>query len=542
MGMPQRIAVPATLILKNARVWTVDPRLPQAQAVAIRGNTVAAVGRDEEMEPLIGPGTRVLDLRGQLLLPGFHDAHTHWVWALLREWGGFSLYGVRTVPEAQRIVAAFAREHPDADWLLGSRWDANRFQGGHWPTRADLDAVVPDRPVAIRDLDGHSAWVNSAALRRLGYHRDAPDPPGGRIVRDADGEPTGILLENAHEALPSPPVPPPERFRALLREGAAALNRLGLTSLCNNGLPPGGFEEIVRLAEEGGLTVRLSEWPSLEALEEAQAMRRRVRESEHVRVVGLKAMLDGVFSAHTAWMLEPYADAPGNTGFPLIDPETLFLQALRADAAGFQVILHTIGDRAVREALNLLARVQERNGRRDSRHRLEHIERAHPDDLPRFARMGVIASMMPQHATSHVEDYVRSRLGEARSATAYPWRALLEQGAHLCFGSDWPAIDLVAPNPLEQLYVAVTRATGPDHRGAPWHAEQALSAAEAIRCYTLEGAYAEFTEDRKGSITPGKLADLCVLSQDILEPPPERILEAEVTLTVFDGEVVYRKE
>ncbi|MGC8873010.1 MAG: amidohydrolase [Chloroflexia bacterium] len=532
----------ATLVLRNGRVWTVDPRCPRTEAVAIRGNVIVAVGRNEEVEPLIGPGTRVIDLGGQLLLPGFHDAHTHWIWALLREHSGFSLYGVRTVAETQAIVSAFARQHPETEWLLGNRWDANRFEGGRWPTRAELDAVEPHRPVAIRDIDGHSAWVNSAALVRLGYTRETPDPLGGRILRDAHGEPTGILLENAHEALPAPPTPAPGAFRSLVREGAAALNRLGITSLCNNGLPPGCFDEIVRMAEEGALTVRLSEWPDLEGLDVAQAMRWRTARSERVRVVGLKAMVDGVLSAHTAWMLEPYSDAPEEAGFPLVEPETLFLQALRVDACGFQVILHTIGDRAVREALDILARVQERNGRRDSRHRLEHIEVAHPDDLPRFACRGVVASMMPQHATSHVDDYIRSRLGDIRGARSCPWRALLDHGVHLCFGTDWPAIDLARPDPLEQIYVAVTRATGPDHRGAPWHPEQALSVAEAIRCYTLEGAYAEFMEHRKGSITPGKLADLCALSRDILELPPESILETEVTLTIFDGEVVYRKE
>lgn len=532
----------ATLVLRNARIWTVDPCCPSAQAVAIRGNEIVAVGRDEEMEPLIGAGTRVVDLHGHLLLPGFHDAHTHWVWDLLREQYGFSLYGVRSVPEAQARLATFAAAHPEAEWLLGYRWDANRFEGGRWPTRADLDAVEPRRPVAIRDLDGHSAWVNSAALERLGYRRDTPDPPGGRILRDAEGEPSGILLENAHEPLPSVPVPSPEDFRIFLRDGAAQLNRLGITSLCNNGLPPGCFEDIVRMAEDGALSIRLSEWPALNALEEAEAMRRRAAESERVRVVGLKAMLDGVLSAHTAWMLEPYADAPDAVGFPLIDPETLFLQALRADAAGFQVIVHAIGDRAVHEALDILARIQEHNGRRDSRHRLEHVEVVAPEDIPRFAQLGVTAGMMPQHATSHVADYIQSRVGEERAATCYPWRALLDRGVHVCFGTDWPAIDLPVPNPVEQLYVAVTRATGPDHRGPAWHPEQALTVAEAIRCYTLEGAYAEFAEQRKGSIAPGKLADLCVLSQDVFEPPPERILETEVTMTVFDGKVVYEKQ
>lgn len=533
----------ATLVLRNGRVWTVDPRCPRAQAVAIRGNEIVAVGRDEEVEPLIGPGTQVLDLRGQLLLPGFHDAHTHWVWDLLCARYGFSLYGARTVPEAQERLGAFAAEHPEAEWLLGYRWDANRFlEGGRWPTRADLDAVEPRRPVAIRDLDGHSAWVNSVALERLGYRKDTPDPPGGRILRDAEGEPSGILLENAHEPLPSTPVPSSEAFRVLLQQGAANLNRLGITSLCNNGFPRGRFEDLVRLAEEGALTVRLSEWPALDALEEAQAMRWRTAESERVRVVGLKAMLDGVLSAHTAWMLEPYADTPHAVGFPVMEPETLFLRALHADQAGFQVIIHTIGDRAVREALDIFARIRNRNGPRDSRHRLEHVEVVHPDDIPRFSELGVIAGMMPQHATSHVVDYIRSRVGEARAPTCYPWRALLDHGTHVCFGTDWPAIDLPTPDPLEQLYVAVTRAIGTDHRGPPWHPEQALTVAEAIRCYTLEGAYAEFAEGRKGSITPGKLADLCALSQDVLQPPAERILETEVTLTVFDGKVVYRKE
>jgi predicted amidohydrolase YtcJ len=287
--------------------------------------------------------------------------------------------------------------------------------------------------------------------------------------------------------------------------------------------------------------LRINEWPFLkDGLERPLALRQRLQNDEKVRVVGLKTLLDGVLSAHTAWMLAPYADCPDEVGFPILPPERLLEEVLVADAAGFQVMIHAIGDRAVREALDIFERTAEVNGRRDSRHRIEHIEVAHPDDQPRFAALGVVANMTPMHCTACIDAYIKERLGEPRARTsAYVWRNLVDSGAHLCFGTDFPAVDTRDPDPLQQIFAAVTRTT-PDRFGGPvWHPEQRLTVAQALQSYTLGGAYAEFMDHRKGSITPGKLADLCVLSQDILEAPPQAILDTQVIMTVFDGEVVY---
>jgi predicted amidohydrolase YtcJ len=531
----------ADLVLRDAKVWTVDSRLPRAEAVAIQGAEILAVGTNAQIDPLVGPDTQLYGLGGRLVLPGFNDAHSHFVGATLQAATAFDLFGVSDLPAVQALLERHARAHPEAEWLIGWRWDRSRFEDSSWPSRFELDRVVADRPVAIVDIDGHSCWVNSLALEELGYTAGVPDPEGGQVLRDADGRPTGILTETAHDGVPRAPALTSALFEEALRRRVARLNALGLTSMSNNGVDPDHFETYARMAREGTLKLRINEWPFLrEGLERPLALRQRLQRDEKVRVVGLKTLLDGVLSAHTAWMLAPYADRPDEVGFPILPPERLLEEVLAADAAGFQVMIHAIGDRAVRQALDIFERTAQVNGRRDSRHRIEHIEVAHPDDQPRFAELGVVANMTPMHCTACIDAYIKERLGEPRAgASAYVWRNLVDSGAHLCFGTDFPAVDSRDPDPLQQIFAAVTRTT-PDRFGGPvWHPEQRLTVAQAIQAYTLEGAYAEFMDHRKGSITPGKLADLCVLSRDILEAPPQAILDAQVIMTVFDGEVVY---
>ncbi len=534
---------PADLVLQNAKVWTVDDRYPLAEAVALRGSEILAVGQASDMKAYTSPATEVLDLHGQLVLPGFNDAHTHFVGAALRTATAFNLYGVDNVQEVQARLRDHAEAYPAADWLVGWRWDNSRFGIEGWPSRANLDAVESQRAVAIFDIDGHSCWVNTRALEVLEYTADTPDPEGGQLVRDSDGQPTGILLETAHDPIPRSQNLSAEAFAVLLRQEVAKLNRLGITSLSNNGVRPEHFEAYAQMAAEGTLTVRINEWPFLkDGLAEPLRLRQRFQNDEKVRITGLKALLDGVLSARTAWMLEPYADAVAEVGFPLLSPEALLEQVLEADAQGFQLLIHAIGDRAVRETLDIYEEAARVNGRRDSRHRIEHVELAHPEDQRRFAELGVVANMTPLHCTACIDAYIKDRLGEPRGGYAYTWRGFVDLGVHLCFGTDWPAVDLVAPEPLQQIFAAVTRTVPEAYGGAAWHPEQSLTVADAIRCYTLESAYAEFMDQRKGSITPGKLADLCVLPNDILESPPEQILDTEVTMTIFDGEVVYVKE
>lgn len=532
----------ASLVLKNAVIWTVDDARPTAAALAVCGNEIAFVGENAQVEEWIGPETRVLDLQGRLVLPGFNDCHTHFVNASLRFATNFDLYGVTSVAEVQRRLRQFARQNPQNDWLHGMRWFATRMNGGEWPSRADLDAVESSRPVVIFDIDGHSCWTNTAAIERMGYSAGTADPPGGQMLREADGYPSGIFFEIAQEAFNRYPPISAQEFPALFKTEVARLNRLGITSISNNGIRPEYLEALAGMDADGSLNLRISEWPSIwDGLENAAALRERFKDSGKIRVGTVKAFMDGVMSNYSGWMLEPYADNPAETGYPVIDPEKLAPLVIEADRMGFQVAVHVIGTRAVRTTLDIFEEAQSGNRTADSRHRLEHVESSHPDDRRRMAALGVIASMTPLHCTADLEGYYISRLGQS-GHLGFAWKSMLEHGAHLSFGTDWPAVDLREPSPLEQIFGALTRCTPQNYGRLEWHLEQCISVQDAIRSYTLESAYAEKMEQRKGSLTPGKLADLIVLSENILTAPPERLLEAQVLLTIFDGQIVHGQE
>jgi len=532
----------ANLILKNANIWTVDDRLPRAEALAIGGNEILFVGSNAQVQEMSGPDTRVLDLRGHLVLPGFNDCHTHFIYAALRTATNFDLYHVTEMREIQSRLRTFSQENPQYDWLYGMRWFPTRINNGVWPTRADLDAVESQRPVVIFDIDGHSCWTNTAAIERMGYSASTPDPEGGQMLRDASGYPTGVFFEVAQEAFVRYPPVTVEEFPALMKKEIARLNRLGLTSISNNGIEPMYLDAIESLEAQGALHLRISEWPMiLDGLEKAVALRDRFAKSDKFRVHTVKTFMDGVMSNYSAWMLEPFADKPGETGYPVIDPKKLEPLVIEADRLGFQVATHVIGTRAVHTMLDMYEKAMEVNGRRDNRHRLEHVEASHPDDRKRFAELGVIASMTPVHCTADLEGYYISRLGDS-GHLGFAWRSFLENGVHLSFGTDWPAVDLKEPSPLEQIFGAVTRCTPQNYGKLAWHLDQCVTVQEAIRSYTLEGAYAEKMEHRKGSLTAGKLADMIVLSENILETSPERLLETKVLMTIFDGEIVHDTE
>jgi predicted amidohydrolase YtcJ len=540
--------MPADLILKNANIWTVDDACPRASALAIRGREIVHVGSDAGARAWSGPGTRELDLRGQLVLPGFNDCHTHFVNAALRFATNFDLYQVTDLAEIQRRLGRFSEEHPHNDWLHGMRWFPTRMTRaadgaiGDWPTRADLDAVEARRPVVIFDIDGHSCWTNTAAIERMGYSASTPDPEGGQILRDGAGFPSGIFFEVAQEAFNRYPPVTGAEFPPLFQAEVARLNRLGLTSISNNGIRPAYLDAIQAMDADGSLHVRINEWVSiLDGFEQALELRARFSSSEKIRMGTVKAFMDGVASNYSAWMLEPFADKPGETGYPVIDPQKLEALVIEADRLGFQVATHVIGTRAVRAMLDMYARAASLNGARDSRHRLEHVECSHPDDRKRFAELGVVSSMTPVHCTADLEGYYISRLG-ADGHLGFPWRSFLQNGVHLAFGTDWPAVDLREPAPLQQIFAAVTRCTPENYGRLEWQPDQRISVQEAIRSCTLEGAYAEKMEHRKGSLTPGKLADVIVLSENILEAPPEKILAASVLMTIFDGEIVHAQE
>lgn len=532
----------ASLVLKNATIWTVDDANPRAEALAICGSEIVFAGDNRQVEEWIGPETRVLNLGGRLVLPGFNDCHTHFVNASLRFATNFDLYGLTDLAEVQQRLRQFSAENPQNDWLHGMRWFPTRMNNGIWPTRADLDAVEPRRPVVIFDIDGHSCWTNTAAIERMGYSAGTQDPPGGQILREESGYPNGIFFEIAQEAFERYPHISAEQFPALFRREVARLNRLGVTSISNNGIRPEYLQALAGMDADDSLNLRISEWPSIwDGLENAVALRERFASSRRIRVGTLKAFMDGVMSNYSGWMLEPYADNPTETGYPVIDPEKLAPLVIEADRMGFQVAVHVIGTRAVRTTLDIFEEAQTGNRTADSRHRLEHVESSHPDDRRRMAELGVIASMTPVHCTADLEGYYISRLGEA-GHLGFAWNSMLQHGAHLSFGTDWPAVDLREPSPLEQIFGALTRCTPQNLGRLAWHLEECISVEQAIRSYTLESAYAEKMEHRKGSITPGKLADIIVLSENILSAPPEKLLETQVVLTIFDGQIVHGQE
>jgi predicted amidohydrolase YtcJ len=532
----------AELVLKNAKVWTVDPGHPRAEAVAIEGNYIKAVGATAEMEPLAGPNTQVVDLGGRLVLPGFNDCHTHFVSWAIRSSGGFDVYGAETLEEVQQRLQQYDQSHPEDDWLFGMRWQPAGAKGD-WPNAKDLDAVVKDRPVAIIDIDGHTGWVNTKGLERLGFDAFTADPEGGTILRDPSGKPTGVLFENAHENIPRPKPSNDEDFKASITEEIGNLHRLGITSLSDNYLPLETMQLCGHIAQEGDLDLRINYWPLLvEEFESLLSIRDQFKDNPRIQVVGVKAFIDGVLSNRTAWMLDSYPGYPEESGYPVNDLDELTQKAIQADKDGFQIVIHAIGNRGVREVLDIYEKTQTENGARDHRHRIEHVEVTHPEDQERFADLGVIASMTPVHYCERINYQDGSTVREDH----YPnmmsvWRTFVDSGVHLCFGTDWPALDLARPDPLKQIFSAVARVPPQMPEVEPKGPEQALTIEQAINCYTLESAYAEFAENTKGSITAGKVADLCVLDKNILEVDPGEILQTKVVMTVFDGEVVFRE-
>ncbi len=548
-----RIAVPAAtaeppadLLLTRGHIFTAEASAPWAEAVAIRGERIVYVGAASGAESFRGPRTEVVDLGGRLVVPGFNDAHIH----LMS--GALSLERVDLIEDdslaaVQARIQAFAAQNAGRPWVLGRGWLYGSFPGG-MPSREQLDAVVPDRPAYMECYDGHTGWANSKALALAGITRDTKDPANGVIGRDPKtGEPTGVLKEEATALLESRiPVPTGEARYALLLRALSLLGTQGITSVQDAGFAPPELDTDVALLEraraEGRLTVRLRvsvrmapgdvEGPIKVALQWGA----RHRDSL-LRFGAVKGFVDGVVEAKTAAMLEPYPD--GTTGLPNWSSEALTAAVGAADRAGLQVWLHAIGDRGVRMALEAHEAALRANGRSDRRGRIEHIETISPADYPRFRALGVIASMQPLHANpdQNSETVWVPNAGPDRASRGLSWGSLERAGARLVFGSDWP---VVTSDVRRGLYCAVTRKTREGRPRGGWLPEQAVSLESALRHYTVDAAYASFEEAQKGSLSPGKLADLAVLSEDLFQGPPEAILRARVVLTVMGGRVVYR--
>lgn len=511
---------------------TMNPSQPYAEAIAIGGQRIIAVGSGEEIKPLIGKATRVINLEGKLALPGFNDAHIHFIE------GGLSLLevnlrGVTTIEEFQRRVKERASSLPAGAWLTGGGWDHEILPGGMMPTKGILDAIAPHNPVLLSRLDLHTSLANSKALEMAGITGDTPQPAGGKIVKNlATGEPTGILKEKAVD-LVSRVVPPPslERRLAAAREALKEARLYGVTSIHDNTTTAG--REVYRyLLENGELTVRV-----YALLRDRPTGERTGIGDERLKIGAEKGFIDGALGSSTALLFEPYADDPTTRGLAQVSQAALKEAIKEAHRRGMQVAWHAIGDAANRMALDAIEAALRETPRRDHRHRIEHAQVLAPADIPRFAQLGVIASMQPAHCISDMP-WTETRLGAERAKGAYAFRSLLDSGARIAFGTDWPVDSL---NPMKGLYAAVTRQSLKGEPEGGWHPEQRLTMEEALRLYTLGSAYASFEEGIKGSLEAGKLADIVVLSQDILTIPAGGIMETEVVMTILGGRVIYER-
>lgn len=527
------------LIIHNATVRTMDSRQPTAEAVAIFGNRIVAVGSSKDIKKLAGSRTRSIDARKQLVLPGLNDAHVHFLS------GGFQLSSVdlRDADSPQEFadrIRRFAERIPRGRWITGGDWDHERWSGGPLPTKELVDRYTPDTPVFVSRLDGHMALANSLALRLAGVTRQTLDPVGGVIVRDPKtGEPTGVLKDAAMSYVWK--VIPPSTFEEKLAAARAATEhaaRLGVTSVqdVSAGADVGVYQTLLDRGEMKTRIYAISPLPSWERV--ARTGVRARFGNDMLRIGGLKGFSDGSLGSTTAFFYAPYLDAPDTRGLAGDEmyPEGAMLKRVReADQAGLQIMIHAIGDRANDMILSIFEEITKSNGARDRRFRIEHAQHLRPADISRFARGQVIASMQPYHA---IDDgrWAEKRIGKERAKTTYAFRSLLDAKATLAFGSDWTVAPL---DPLLGIYAAVTRRTldGKNSRG--WIPEQKITVEEAVRAYTFGSAYAEFSDHLKGSITPGKLADLVMLSRDIFKIDSKDIEKVRVLLTVVDGRVVY---
>jgi predicted amidohydrolase YtcJ len=538
----------ATLILLNGRIWTENPRQPESEAIAIDGNRIIAVGSSAALRKLAAPGSRVIDLGGRRVVPGFNDAHVH----LLG--GGDALVSVQlrdagSAEEFRRRIGDYAQTLPKGAWIRNGLWDHQQWTPAVLPTHEVIDAVTPDNPVFVWRIDGHMALANAMAMKLAGLDRNTRDVPGGVIVRDADGNPTGILKDHATSLVERIMPPPSEReldaaLEAAMHEAASH----GVTSVQNmwdsTSDPYSALKlrEFEKFAREGRLTVRiyhaqpLRDWKSL-----ADAGVQAAFGSAVLRIGNLKSFADGALGSETAWMEAPFADAPGYSGLAsadLMDTAAYYASIQGADKAGLQISIHAIGDRAVHTVLDLFERAERENGAADRRFRIEHVQHLQPEDAGRFAQLGVVASMQPYHA---IDDgrWAEKELGPVRIQSSYAWRLLLDHGATLAFGSDWPVAPL---DPLMGIYAAATRRTLDGKNPQGWVPQQRITVAEAVHAYTVGAAFAEHQEQVKGSLEAGKLADLVVLTDDIFKIPTASLDQVRVYMTVFDGSVIYQQE
>ncbi len=532
----------ADLLIVNANIWTGDKAHPEAQAVAVVGDRIVAVGSNADVEPWRGSTTRVIDAGGKLLLPGFNDAHVHFVN------GGRQLESVQlndaTSPEEfKNRVAEQIGKTPKGEWVTGGDWDETKWSPPSLPTKELIDTLSPDTPIFLSRYDGHMALANSVVLRLAGITSATKDPPGGAIVRDAQGNPTGALKDAAMDYVFKimPPLSHEQRLRAARRALAHAAS-LGVTSVQDMS---SAYEDIgvyAELLERGELTARIYAAPLITegAEDQAKLNLRHAFGSAFLRIGAVKGFADGSLGSRTAYFFQPFSDQPGNRG--LLSDEMHPIEKMRdrmmkADAVGLQLCTHAIGDAGISAILDLYEQLLKAHGEADRRWRIEHAQHMAAKDFDRFAQLKVIASMQPYHA---IDDgrWAEARIGHDRASRTYAFRTFLDHGVRLAFGTDW---DVAPLNPMLGIYAAVTRATLDGKNPNGWFPEQKLTVTEAVEAYTMGSAYAEFQDKDKGSISPGKLADMVVLSDDIFSIEPAKIRDARVVTTIVGGKVVWQQ-
>jgi len=524
----------ADLIVYNATVWTANVNQPYAEALAVRGDTILAVGSNADIRKYDSDNTEKIDAQNQFITPGFIDCHEHFLT------GGFNLSSVqlrdaKTPEEFVSRIAEFAKKLEPGTWILGGDWDHENW-GGELPNKEWIDQYTPEHPVWVTRLDGHMSLANSVALKTVGIDRKVKNVMGGTIVRDNDQNLTGVFKDNAMDLVASK-IPPPndQQIDDALNAAMHYVASHGITSVHHMA---GYMDALERARKNNKLITRvyaampLDQWSELE-----EEIRNEGRGDEWLRIGGLKGFVDGSLGSHTAAFFKPYVDAPNDSGFFINQPEKLYEWISNADKAGLHLMVHAIGDKAINTLLDIYERVISENGAKDRRFRIEHAQHIKPEDFSRFGTMNVIPSVQPYHA---IDDgrWAEKTIGE-RIKTTYAFKSLFDAGARVAFGSDW---FVAPPNVMEGIYAAVTRRTLDDKNPAGWVPEQRVTVEQALTAYTINGAYASFEEDIKGSLEPGKLADFVIIDRDLTKIAPEQIREAIVEATYVGGKRVFQRK
>lgn len=542
LGTTHAHAQTADLVLVNANVVTVDERLPKAQAVAIQGERILAVGTNAEVARAKGPRTRVIDLHGLTLVPGLVDGHLHFFRLGADRGRSLDLSEAKSEAEAAAQVRRLAARLQPGEWITGDGWHTGNWERQEWPSRRSLDEAAPNNPVFLGGMHSHASWANSKALEAAGITKSTAAPPGGQIFKDKDGEPSGVLLEDAQALLRSKVPERSEPLQESIKKSVLLALSYGFTGAHDMGTTREAIAAYRELIDKGELTFRINAIPRVvnagTLLDELLAAGPLKGYGGHrLTVRGVKASIDGALGARGAALLAPYSDEPAAIGVIRIPYDQLYFIVEKSLKAGFNTALHAIGDRGNQMALDAVEQALRRVPTRDHRIRIEHAQIVRAQDLARFAPLGILASVQWIHCTLDMP-WAEKRVGPERIRSGYAWRTLLESGARLVGGSDEGASTF---SPFLGIHAAVTRQ---DAKGSPaggWYPEQKLTRHEALKSYTLDPAYASFEEDVLGSITPGKLADLAVLSKDLLTVPPEEILKTEAVMTIVAGRVVFER-